>query len=197
MRYIIDSRSGPSDGKGRPEGIPARGGFMFEGPKEEMYVQDLKTALQEYQRVAKEMSRLGEERRQKARLVKSLLSVVKLQVGETAARTLFERYQLDVMVRPFLTLQTLHTAGTATVVRRRSGERQVVDPATVLQKGTPVRMNVGQYEGYEGVVASAQARHGRKGLDVTYFLNLRGPKGDRKRTSVKHGTLGKSWVVTE
>jgi hypothetical protein len=168
---------------------------MFEGPKEEIYVQDLKVALQDYQRVTKEMNKLGEERRQKSRLVKSLLSVMKLQVGESNTRALLERYQLDAIARPFLTLQTLHTAGTATVVRRRSGERQVVDPATVLQKGTPVRMNVGQYEGYEGSVASAQARHGRKGLDVTYFLNLRGPKGDRKRTSVKHGTLGKSWVV--
>ena len=88
-----------------------------------------------------------------------------------------------------------NTAGAATVVRRRKGTRQAVEPATVLEKGTRVKMLAGMYEGYSGVIASTQARQGKRGLDVTYFLSLQGTRGDRKRTSVKHGALNKSWHV--
>ena len=168
---------------------------MFEGPKEEFYVEELKAALQDYHKVNRDLARLADEKHQKAKLVKGILSVLKLQSGEAGTRDLLERFQLSQMARPFLTIQTLHTAGAATVVRRRQGERQVVDPATVLEKGTRVKMLSGNYDGYVGVVASCQARQGRRGLDVTYFLNLEGPKGDRRRTSVKHGTLNKSWTV--
>jgi len=170
---------------------------MTDGNKHEFYVAELKTALQEYHRVNKEVLRLADDRRQKGRLVKSLLAILKLQVGESEAQAMLERAQLDTMARPFMTLKTLKTAGTATVVRRRRGEKQAVDPAMVLAKGTPVKMLSGNYQGYAGVIASAQARQGRKGLDVTYFLALEGPKGDRKRTSVKHGTLRKSWNIVE
>lgn len=168
---------------------------MFEGQKEDFYVKELQAALEEYHRVNRDVIRMMDDRRQRARLVKSVLSVLKLQAGEDGALDLLEKSGLATLARPFLTLETIHTAGTATVVRRRKGERQVVDPSMVLPKGTRVRMLAGTYDGYAGVVASCQARQGRRGLDVTYFLNLEGPKGDRKRTSVKHGTLNKSWVI--
>ncbi len=170
---------------------------MGDSTKHEFYVAELKSALQDYHRVNREVLRLADDRRQKARLVKSLLAILKLQAGESDAQLLLEKAQLDVLARPFMTLKTLKTAGTATVVRRRRGEKQAVDPATVLAKGTPVKMMSGNYQGYKGVIASAQARQGRKGLDVTYFLALEGPKGDKKRTSVKHGTLRKSWNVLD
>ncbi len=169
---------------------------MMDVSKYEFYVSELKSALVDYHRSNKEVLRLAEERRQKGRLVKSLLSILKLQAGEDGTQVLLEKAQLDLMARPFLTLKTLKTAGKSTVVRRRRGEKQAVDPATVLAKGTPVKMMSGNYQGYTGVIASTQARQGRKGLDVTYFLALEGPKGDKKRTSVKHGTLRKSWDVT-
>ncbi|MBL6975124.1 MAG: hypothetical protein ISR64_05275, partial [Deltaproteobacteria bacterium] len=70
-----------------------------------------------------------------------------------------------------------------------------VDPSEVLQKGTRVKMLSGNYNGFSGVVASSQTRQGRRGLDVTYFLNLDDNRGNRKRTSVKHGTLSKTWLV--
>ncbi|MBM4394487.1 MAG: hypothetical protein FJ087_02215 [Deltaproteobacteria bacterium] len=168
---------------------------MFEGPKEEFYVIELRAALKEFHEVSKEVARLSEIKAVKAKLVKSLMSVLSLQSGEAAMRDIIERHQLANLLRPFLAFQEIATAGRATVVRRRGGERQAVDPATVLPKGTRIKMLTGQYEGLFGVVASAQLRPGKKGLDVTYFFNLDGPRGSRKRTSVKHGTLNKTWVL--
>jgi hypothetical protein len=168
---------------------------MIDGPKEDFYVKELRTALEDYHRVNKDVIRLMDDRRQRARLVKSLLSVLKLQAGEDDAQELLDKSGLAALVRPFIALETLQTTGSASVMRRRRGERQVVDPSMVLPKGTRVKMLAGTYDGYAGFVASCQSRQGRRGLDVTYFLNLEGPKGDRKRTSVKHGTLNKSWVI--
>lgn len=168
---------------------------MGDTSKDDFYVDELKSALQDWHKVHKELTRLTEERRQKGRLVRSLLSVIKLQKGESGTRDLLETKGLTITARPFLTIETLHTAGTATVVRRRRGTRQAVEPATVLEKGTRVKMLAGMYQGYSGIIASTQARQGKRGLDVTYFLALEGPKGDRKRTSVKHGALNKSWQV--
>jgi len=168
---------------------------MLDASREELYLEDLKAALQEYQQVNKELERVMTERQKRIRLVKSLLSVMKIQVGDSRTRDLIEKANLTEAVRPFFTIETLHTAGARTVVRRRRGEKQAVDPATVLAKGTPVKILTGTYTGYTGVVASTMAKQTRRGLDVTYFLALTGPKGDRRRTSVKHGTLNKSWAV--
>ncbi len=168
---------------------------MLEGPREELYVEDLKGALDEYHQVNKELMKITAEKQKRARLVKSLLSVMKIQVGDARTRDLLEKHGLSEAVRPFFTIETLHTAGARTVVRRRRGEKKPVDPAAILAKGTPVRMTSGRYDGYTGVVASTQAKESGRGLDVTYFLNLVGPRGDRKRTSVKHGTLNKTWSV--
>lgn len=168
---------------------------MIEGPREEMYVEDLKGALEEYHQISRELMRITSEKLKCARLVKSLLAVMKIQMGDTRTRDLLEKHGLAEKVRPFFTIETLHTAGARTVVRRRRGEKKTVDPAAILAKGTLVRMTSGRYEGYTGVVASAQAKESGRGLDVTYFLTLEGPKGDRKRTSVKHGTLNKTWHV--
>ncbi len=168
---------------------------MTEGTKDDFYIEELKVALQEWHKSHKELTKLTDERRQRARLVRNLLSILKLQKGESGTRDLLEARGLTVQARPFLTIDTLHTAGAATVVRRRKGTRQAVEPATVLEKGTRVKMLAGMYEGYSGVIASTQARQGKRGLDVTYFLSLQGTRGDRKRTSVKHGALNKSWHV--
>lgn len=170
---------------------------MIEGTREELYVEDLKGALEEYHHVNTELLKITAERQKRARLVKSLLSVMKIQVGDARTRDLLEKHGLVEAVRPFFTIEMIHTAGARTVVRRRRGEKKAVDPAAILAKGTPVRMMGGRYNGYTGVVASSQAKESGKGLDVTYFLNLVGPRGDRKRTSVKHGTLNKTWGVAQ
>ncbi len=168
---------------------------MIEGAREELYVEDLKTALEEYYQIDRELLKIAAEKQKRAKLVKSLLAVMKIQVGDARTRDLLEKHGLAETVRPFFTIETLHTAGAKTVVRRRRGEKKVVDPAAILAKGTRVKMMSGRYQGYTGVVASAQAKESGRGLDVTYFLNLVGPRGDRKRTSVKHGTLNKTWSV--
>lgn len=167
----------------------------MDGNRDDFYAEELKAALQDWHKVNREVTRLAEERRQKARLVRSLLSVLKLQKGDGGTVDLLEARALSALARPFLTLGGLKTAGAATVVRRRGGQRQAVEPATVLEKGTRVRMLSGLYEGATGVIASTQARQGKRGLDVTYFLALEGRDGERKRTSVKHGALNKSWQV--
>jgi hypothetical protein len=168
---------------------------MYDGNRDDFYAEELKAALQEWHRVNREVTRLAEERRGRARLVRSLLSVLKLQKGDGGTVDLLEAKGIAALARPFLTLDGLKTAGAATVVRRRAGQRQAVEPATMLQKGTRVRMLSGLYEGCPGVVSSTQVRQGKRGLDVTYFLALEGPGGQRRRTSVKHGALNKSWQV--
>jgi hypothetical protein len=98
-----------------------------------------------------------------------------------------------------------------TVRRRRSVEATVVTPeapketapvpvapasslpATILPKGTPVRMITGIYLGYVGVIASVQPIPGPK-PDAVYTLVLKGAGGKKGRTSVKHGSLGRTWA---
>ena len=168
---------------------------MRDSGREKLYLEDLATALQEYHHVTRELAKLSDERRAKARLVRSLLSVLKHHAGEAGTMDLLERCQLGPLVRPFLTLDRQPAAGAPTRPDRRGRKVETPEAPTVLEKGTRVRMLTGNYGGFQGVVSSAQARPGKKGLDVTYFLNLESPRGDRQRTSVKHGTLNKSWVV--
>ena len=165
---------------------------MFEGPKEDFYIGELKAALDEFGKIDGEMERIAEERRKRSKMVKSLMSVLHLKVGEEATKKLLEKYELHDMARPFLYADA--PSGVLRT-RRRRGRKKEVDPSEVLQKGTRVKMLSGNYNGFSGVVASSQTRQGRRGLDVTYFLNLDDNRGNRKRTSVKHGTLSKTWLV--
>lgn len=66
-------------------------------------------------------------------------------------------------------------------------------PAAILAKGTPVRMITGIYLGYVGVVASVQPIPGPK-PDAVYTLVLKGAGGKKGRTSVKHGSMGRTWT---
>ncbi len=168
---------------------------MRDGGREKLYIEDLATALQDYHRVSRDLAKLGDERRAKARLVRSLMSVLKHHAGEAGMKDLLDRFQLGPLVRPFLARDPRSGSGAPSRATPRRAQVAAAEPAAVLEKGTRVRMLTGSYGGFPGVIASAQVRPGRKGLDVTYFLNLEGPRGDRKRTSVKHGTLNKSWVV--
>lgn len=165
---------------------------MYEGSKESFYINELKAALDGFGKVDQEMDRVSEEKRKCSRLVKNLLSVVQLRLGEKETETLLDRFELSDMARPFLLSDLTGTSGKT---RRRRGRRKEIDPSEVLQKGTRVKMLSGNYNGISGIVSSSQARQGRKGLDVTYFLSLVDNRGNRKRTSVKHGTLSKTWIV--
>ena len=62
-------------------------------------------------------------------------------------------------------------------------------PADVVEKGGEVRVLDGKFKGWTGKVAATL----QKGATVTYALNLRGPAGERGRTQVNHGSLGRTW----
>jgi len=66
-------------------------------------------------------------------------------------------------------------------------------PSGILQKGTPIKMLTGIYLGFTGVIASVQAIPGPK-PDAVYTLALKGPGGQKGRTSVKQGSLGRTWT---
>ncbi|NOZ00471.1 MAG: hypothetical protein GXP54_01100 [Deltaproteobacteria bacterium] len=165
----------------------------MEKVREEFYAQELKDALGEYDAILKQAQTVASEKRKRSKLVGSLLSVLRFQAGEKGTRDLLEKAGLLDMAGPFLDDEPPPPPIAGTVVRRRRGRTKVVDPDAILAKGTRIRMISGKYRGFSGSVASSQARRTLKGLDVTYFLTLNGPRGQKKRTSVKHGTLGKTW----
>ena len=66
-------------------------------------------------------------------------------------------------------------------------------PADALPKGTAVRLLTGKFEGWAGVISAISA----KGRAITYAVTLRGPDGQRGRTQVNQGSLGRSWQVTD
>ena len=166
--------------------------------EETFFASELRSALVEYRRVHGEICRLSVERNRKARLVKGLLAVLRLKGDDASLLALLQRHGLVELARPFLTRSRTGSLPQGPATRNGGRhDRKPVDPAGVLTKGTRIRMLSGAYADFTGVVASIQARSGRRGLDVTYFLTLSGPDGARKRTSVKHGTLGRTWAVAE
>ena len=165
--------------------------------KEGFYVSELKTALDEYQEIEKQVKKIADEKRKRTKLVKSLVSVLTCNLGEKGAREVLEKNELIDQAQSFLDPEYQPRPLAGTVVRRRKGRKRVVDPENILAKGTGVRMTSGKYMGYTGMVASSQARKTAKGLDVTYFLTLSRGRSKTKRTSVKHGTLGRTWEVVE
>lgn len=66
-------------------------------------------------------------------------------------------------------------------------------PPGILPKKTPVKMLTGFYLGFTGVIASVQPKPGPK-PDAIYTLSLKGPGGQKARTSVKQGSLGRTWL---
>jgi len=161
--------------------------------RREFYVEELKLTLEEYKKVEEEWQRVSDERRKTSALVKNLMSVLTLRMGQKALREMLEKTELMDMALPFLSAELPSAKGT--VVRRRRGRKKIVDPEHVLPNHTRIRMISGKYTGYTGIVASSQVRKVEKGLDVTYFLNVKRGRSKSKRTSVKHGTLGKTWEV--
>ena len=171
---------------------------MFEGIKESVFAEQLKTALDAHHEASRRLDQAQAELKDRENLVHILLAAIKLQRGDVEMGILFDRFQLGRLVRPFLDVTK---TSPSKVIRRRGEERQILNDkqavavADALARGTPVRMRSGSYAGYRGTVSSLQTSMGRRGPDVTYFLSLQGPKGERKRTSVKGGTLNKSWEV--
>lgn len=161
----------------------------------EIYVKDLKKHLDEFTVIERQFAKIAEDRRLKTKVIKNLIGFLKGVYGESAVTEAIHRAGLVKGSETFLTIDDIATAGHKTVVRRRKGSKvaEPVDPSTILPKGSRVKVLSGKYQDWSGTVATSQARQGRNGLDVTYFLLLVGPKGIKKRTSVKHGTLNKSW----
>lgn len=165
--------------------------------KEEFYVQELKSALEDFREIEKEASKVADEKRKRTKLVKSLVSVLTHNIGPKEMRELLDKQELLEQAQPFLDPEYEPRPLAGTVVRRRKGKKKIVDPENVLSKGTLVRMTAGKYMGYTGIINSAQTRKTARGLDVTYFLTLSRGRSKPKRTSVKHGTIGKSWEVIQ
>lgn len=170
---------------------------MYEGTRESFYIDELRGALSEYSKLNKELRKISEERKKKIRFIKNVLSILKMHCGESELMDLIDKHGLGEQVKPFLTISKIYTAGTATVIRKRKGEKTIVDPATVVQKGTRVRILSGTYQGMDGYVTYSHAKSGKKGLDVIYFITVEGPDGVKHRTSVKHGTINKTWEVIQ
>ncbi len=169
--------------------------MVDDNPVNEVYLKDLKKYVEEYAAIERQFQKISEDRRVKTRTIKSLVSFLKGAYGESAVMELIHKAGLSKALEGLITIEEIATAGHTTVVRRRKGTKvaEPVDPAAILPKGARVKVLSGKYENWSGTVATSQARQGRNGLDVTYFLLLVGPKGVKKRTSVKHGTLNKSW----
>jgi len=165
----------------------------------DVYLKDLKKYIDEYTTIDKQFARISEERRVKTKVIKSLIGFLKGAYGESQVMDAIHRAGLAKTTEGFMTIDEIATAGHKTVVKRRKGTKvaEAVDPANILQKGARVKVLSGKYENWSGTIATSQARQGRNGLDVTYFLLLVGPKGIKKRTSVKHGTLNKSWKALD
>lgn len=165
--------------------------------KEGFYVSELKTALDSFQEIEKEVSRLAEEKRKRTKMVKSLITVLTCKLGEKGAREFLEKKELIEQAQQFLNPEYQPLPQSRTVGRSRKGKKRIVTREEVLAKGTMVRVTAGKYMGYAGRVASTAIRQTAKGLDVTYFLTLSRGRSMAKRTSVKHGTLGRTWEVIE
>lgn len=166
---------------------------------EDVYIKDLKKHIDEFNAIERQFDKIFEEKKLKARVIKNLVGFLKGAYGESRVNEMIDRSNLAKIASKFMTIDEIATAGQKTVVRRRKGTRvaQAVDPAAILAKGSKVKVLSGKYDGWSGTVATSQAKQGRNGLDVTYFLLLVGPRGVKKRTSVKHGTINKTWKAEE
>lgn len=165
----------------------------------EIYLKDLKRHIDDYNVIDQQYNELSESRRLKGKVIRNLIDFLKGSHGESAFLASLDNNGMAKAASRFLTIDNIATAGRKTVVRRRKGSRSAtpVAPASIVPKGTPIKLLSGKYEGWTGTITTSQAKQGRYGLDVTYFLLLRGPAGDVRRTSVKHGTLGKSWQTQD
>lgn len=167
--------------------------------KDSFYAQELKRVYNEYLGIIKEINELTEQKNHKVRLIKNLLGVLKLMYGDHKAMELLERFELKGVMKEFFALTTVHTAGKPTVFRRRSGEIQPVQPATVYKKGTRIRMLTGNFAGMEGYITSHQVTEKKEGgMDILYYFSLSDEKGGRrKRTSAKQNSIGKTFEILE
>jgi hypothetical protein len=154
----------------------------------------LRGAVEQFRKIEAQVKALGEERRKSAQYIKTVLKMMRLELGNSTMLELLEKNELRESVEPFLSPQKVHTEGMRTVRRRRHGKVEPVESATVLPGGTKVKMLSGNFAGWSGTITTSRAKKGRKGLDVTYFVTVVSPNGEKKRTSVKHGTMNKSWV---
>jgi len=161
--------------------------------KEDFYINELRDALKAYHDSEQDMERVLEEKRKRVKLVRSMMAVLNLSIGEPIVKDMLDKYGLTDMARPFMAVGVQSPGGGGE--RRRGRRRKEVDPSEVILKGSRVKMLSGTYNGCTGIISSAQIEEGKKGVDVTYFLSLEDSMGNRRRTSVKHGTLNKTWVV--
>lgn len=165
----------------------------------DVYLKDLKKHIEDFNVIDHQFAELSEARKTKSKIIKNLIEFLKGAHGESSFLDALADCGLSKSASKFLTIDNLATAGHKTVVRRRKGSRSAtpVAPASIVPKGAAVKLLGGKYANWTGSVTTSQARQGRNGLDVTYFLLLKGPDGESRRTSVKHGTLGKSWQTID
>lgn len=169
---------------------------MAEGTREEFYLEELRRVQAEIRGLGEQIANLSAERARKSRLARHLISVLRIEVGDAAAKRVEEELGLS---GPRRESRVAGAAGVLSAVPRRRRARRrrtaVELPSHAVPKNTPIRMLAGLYQGWTGIVKFLQAKEGAKGIEITYTLHLDGPEGKRGRTSVKHVSLGRTWVV--
>jgi hypothetical protein len=154
----------------------------------------LRGAVEQLKKVDAQIKALSEERRKTGQYIKTVLNMMRLELGNTKMLETLEKNGLRESVEQFISPQKVHTEGLRTVRKRRQGKVEPVESAMVLPGGTKIKMLSGNFAGWSGTITTSRAKRGRKGLDVTYFVTVVSPNGEKRRTSVKHGTMNKSWV---
>jgi hypothetical protein len=152
---------------------------------------ELRRALDEYDRVDAEQSRLLEVRRQRAVSASRLVQILRAQVGPRSCdRTISELGLADRLARlPVgLARATARVTGTAgSIGASRTGGRVPVSAADVLPRGTPVRLLAGKFAGRSGTIGYTQVKRS----SAVYTLILEGGK----RTQVTSRSRGATWDV--
>jgi len=174
--------------------IDAEKELLDAGEMDTYLLMKLRGAVEQFKKLEAQAKILSEERRRNTQYIKTVLSMMRLELGHSKMLEILEKNGLRESVEQFISPHKVYTEGLKTVRRRRQGKVEPVQSAMVLPAGTKVKMLTGNFAGWGGTITTSRAKKGRKGLDVTYFVTVVSPNGEKKRTSVKHGTMNKSWV---
>lgn len=150
--------------------------------------EELRRILDEYDRIGAECERLTTERKNRQTIAWRLIHILYAIGGSRAVSNLLEETGLASRVATLPRLPGRRPSGEIEDLAERVGEA-----AGALPSGTRVRMISGKYNNWTGVIRW----HRRTGRTVTYTVHLEGPSGQKARTQVGHGAIGRSFEILE
>jgi len=156
---------------------------------EEFYLREVKNALKAYEESLNELNRLTKLMEDSEKILRNLLTILELKLGKEAVTQVFVREGLLESLAPFF-----EASVPARPETRRRGRRKSFNSAEFLPVGSRMRMLVGKYKGVEGRIVASLPKPSADGTDMTYFVEIVTAEGKKKRTTVKHGTMNKSWA---